>query len=168
MAERKSSSVLGALVQTATLAVTQGSADAFATVELATGISTAAKFAWLIERVEFAVSAGIVAAPQTADCDLIIQIAQGVVPAALKTPDDDDLICEWRSLMPGIASAVNAYLLPGGYTWWAPENFVVVDPALHLIVDSSATAVANTGYARIFYYPVELSELDILRMIALR
>lgn len=168
MAEKRASSVLGALVQVANLAVTQGGNDAFATVELATGISTAAKFAWLIERIEFAVSAGIVAVPQTADADLIVQIVQGTVPASLLTPDDDNLICEWRNIFPGIAAAVNQYFFPGQYTWFAPENFVVVDPSIHLSVDSTLTGVANTGYARVYYYPVELSELDILRMIALR
>lgn len=164
----KSGSDLGSIVQLATINVVQGSADAFATTELQTGISTAARYGWMIERVEFAVSAGFVAAPQTADVDLIMQIVQGQTPVALLPPDDMDLVCEWRNLIPGIAAAVDAYLFPGGFTWWAPENLVIVDPTLYLSIDSSASAVANTGYARIYYYPVELSELDILRMLAQR
>jgi len=43
-----------------------------------------------------------------------------------------------------------------------------VDPLLNVAIDSAATAVANSVSAKIFYWPVELSELDILRLIALR
>ena len=162
------SSVLDSLVQSAVVSVLQGSADAFATSQLATGISTAARYGWMIQSIDFAWSAGIVATPQTADADAIIQITQGSTKAALVSPVDVDLVAEWRQCFPGIAAAVNAYQLPIQFRWQAPENLVIVDPVLNLLVDSTLTGVANTGYAKIWYYPVPISELDILRMIALR
>jgi len=161
-------SILDSVVQSAVVSVLQGSADAFATAQLATGISTASKYGWMIQRIDFAWSAGIVATPQTADADAIIQICQGSAKAALVTPVDVDLVAEWRQAMPGIAAAVNAYALPLQFQWNAPENLVIVDPVLNLLVDSTSTGVANTGYAKIWYYPVAINELDILRMIALR
>lgn len=161
-------SILDSVVQSAVVSVTQGSADAFATAQLATGISTASKYGWMIQAIDFSWSAGIVATPQTADADAIIQITQGSTKAALVSPVDVDLIAEWRQCFPGIAAAVNAYVMQLSMRWNAPENFVVVDPVLNLLVDSTATAVANTGYAKIWYYPVAINELDILRMIALR
>ena len=161
-------SIIDSVVQTAVASVLQGSADAFATAQIATGISTAAKYGWMIQRVEFSVSSGIVATPQTADADCIIQLSQGATKAAVLTPVDVDLIAEWRFCLPGIAAAVNAYYLPLSYRWEAPENTVIVDPTLNLLFDTTLTGVANTGYVKIFYYPVAINELDILRMIALR
>lgn len=161
-------SILDSVVQSAVVSVAQASADAFSTAQLATGISTASKYGWMIQAIDFSWSAGIVAAPQTADCDAIIQITQGSTKAALVSPVDVDLVGEWRQCFPGIAAAVNAYVMQLSHRWMAPENFVIVDPVLNLLVDTTATAVANTGYAKIWYYPVAINELDILRMIALR
>lgn len=156
------------IVQLAQLALTQGSADAFVTGQIATGISTGARFGWLIDRVEFVVGVGIAAAPQTADCEFSAQLGQGAAPAALYSSVSTDLICERRVALPGIAAAVNAYAIELAWSWKAPDNYVVVDPLLNVAFDSTATAVANTLATRVYYYPIAITELDILRLIALR
>lgn len=161
-------SITDRIVQMAQALVTQGAADAFVTAQIATGISTAAKYGWMLERVEFGVNQAIVAAPQTADCDFQCQIGQGVAPASIYPASSADLICERRVAIPGIAAAVNAYPLELYWTWRAPENYVIVDPTLNVVLDSTNTAVANSMICRVYYYPIQLQELDILRLISLR
>lgn len=163
-----SKSVLGALVQVATLQVTQSAADAFVSGQLSTGISTASRYGWLLDRVVLDISTNAVAAPQTSDVDITMQLYQGPAVTSVLAFDIDDLVCMYRVVVPGIAAAVNAYTLPVQSTWDAPENFVLVDPLLNLLIDSTSTGVSLVGTARVFYYPVELSEMDILRLIAQR
>jgi hypothetical protein len=161
-------SVLGSLVQMASITVTQGSADAFATAELQTGISTASRYGWLIDRVEFQIQAGVTAFPVTADGDYEIQLVQGSVPTALLAFTDANLVANNKRGFVGTAAAAVAYTFDLKDMWMAPENLVIVDPSVHIAIDSANSGVALVGSLRIYYYPVELSELDILRMIALR
>lgn len=161
-----SKSVLGSLVQTARIACTQGSADAFATARLETGISTASRYGWLLDRVDFVV-AGLNAYVATADADFTAQIVQGAVPTGTVAFTSPDLIAYCSVSTAGIAAAVAPVAFSNIYRWDAPENYVVVDPSLHITLDSSNQGTL-TCTAIIHYYPVELSELDILRMIALR
>lgn len=161
-------SILGSLPQYVSASVTQGSADAFATTRIETGISTAAQYAWMLDRVEFYLNPVAFAGTAGADSDIQIQLAQGAVPTAVLTPTDPNLIC--RSSFSIVAQGTPAALqmIPGEFTWTAPENFVIVDPSIHLLVDSSATTLSNVVYTRIWYWPVQVSEMDLLRMIALR
>lgn len=162
-------SVLGALCQRAVIDVSQGSADAYNFATLQTGISTAARYGWLIERVQFSwFPDTLVAAPQTADWWARAQLHVGDDMAAITTPTTSTFVCEHQIVSAGIASAVNGEIIPTQYTWEAPENFVIVDPTIQLLVDSNATGAVNTAYAEIFYFPIELSEMDILRLIAQR
>lgn len=162
------SGITDRIVQSAVASVLQGSADAFVTAQIATGISTGSRFGWMIDSVEFLLKETVVGAPQTSDCDLEMQLTQGTAPAAIIASSSTDLICERRLALPGIAAAVNAYVIELGWKWKAPDNYLVVDPLLNVVLDSTSTAVTNTLVCRIFYFPVQLQELDILRLIALR
>jgi len=162
------SSILNKLIQQARILATQGSADAFVTAQLSTGISTAARYGWMIHQIDFTLAVGVAAAPQTSDCDVTMQVTQGEEAAALLASSNSNVIAERRMAMPGIAAAVNAYLIDLVWSWKAPPNYVIVDPTVNLAVDSTNTAVANSVTAVIHYFPIELDELDILRLIALR
>lgn len=161
-------SILDKLVQQARILATQGSADAFVTAQLSTGISTAARYGWMIHQVDFTLAVAVAAAPQTSDCDVVMQLTQGEEAAALQASSAAAVIAERRIAIPGIAAAVNAYALDLVFSWKAPPNYVIVDPTVNLAVDSSNTSVANSVTAVIHYFPVQLDELDILRLIALR
>lgn len=161
-------SILEALVQQVNVTVTQGGADAFAVTTIETGISTAARFGWLIDSVEFHFGTAISATPQTADCDAqLILTKEQITPTSLITPSDEDYIAGYRLAMPGIAAAVNQYVINLDYKWAAPPNTVVVAPRLQFAIDSSGTTATNVGYVRVNYFPMELSEMDLLRLIAL-
>jgi hypothetical protein len=159
-------SILSEVIRRAEISATQGSADAFATTVVSTGISTTGNFGWLLKRIEFEVDPDIiVVAPQTADCSLQLQVAAGV-QTNLVLPNSNDFVAQMQMCMPGIAASTSAYQLPTQYVWEAPDNLVLVDPDLTLILDSTGTGAANVGTARIYYFPIELNELDILRLIA--
>jgi hypothetical protein len=161
-------SILDKLVQQARILATQGSADAFVTAQLSTGISTAARFGWMIHQIDLTLAVAVAAAPQTSDCDVVMQVTQGEEAAALQGASAAAVICERRIAIPGIAAAVNAYPLELVHSWKAPPNYVIVDPTVNLALDSTNTGVANSVVAVIHYFPVMLDELDILRLIALR
>lgn len=161
-----SRSILGSLVQVARVQVTQGGADAFATTRLETGISTASRYGWLIDRVEFTTS-GVYSYVATNDSFFRAQIVQGATPTASLNPTDVDFVCEHFESIAGIAAAVAPVVIPDQRIWMAPENYVIVDPSIHLTIDSTNVGTLTVD-ALIFYYPVELAELDLLRMIALR
>lgn len=160
-------SVINALSQFATASATQGSADAFATTRIETGISTAARYGWMIDTVEFYLD---VAASgwANADCSAQFQLLQGTVPTAVLAPTSADFICEARYAKMADGTPASTQTIPLTSQWKAPENFVIVDPAIHLAIDSTSTNVANTVVVRIFYWPVELSEMDLLRMLSVR
>ena len=161
-------SALGSLPQFVVASATQGSADAFVTTRIETGISTAARYAWMIDRVEFFLALGSIDAWANADSSFEAQITQGSAPAAIVAATSTDFICCRRLYKAADGTPASAQFVAPDLTWSAPENLVVVDPSLNLNVDSTATAVANVVVARIWYWPVELSEMDILRMLALR
>ena len=162
-------SALGSLPQFVTAAVTQGSADAFATTRIETGISTAARYAWMIDRVEFFYDLATMAAAIAGANSGEVQIVQGAVPTALVSPTSADFVCCSRFVNRSDGTEANFQtILPLRDEWVAPENFVVVDAAIHLSIDSTATGQSLTHVIRLWYWPVELSEMDILRMLALR
>ena len=160
-------SILSEVIRRAEISATQASADAFAATVISTGISTTGNFGWLLKRIEFEVDPDIiVAAPQTADCSLQLQVAAGVQQSNPLLPNSNDFVAQMQMCMPGIAASTSAYSLPTQYVWEAPDNLVLVDPDLTLILDSTGTGAVNVGTARIYYFPIELNELDILRLIA--
>ena len=161
-------SVLGSLPQYATAIATQASADAFATTRIETGISTASKYAWMLDRIEFFYRVADVTTWIAGACSIEAQVAQGATPAALVTPDSSDFICCDRIYNRSDGTEANFQTLQLRSDWTAPENFVVVDPSLNFSIDSTATGASNVVTCRIWYWPVELSEMDILRMLALR
>ena len=136
-------SALGSLAQYVTAIATQASADAYRTVRIETGISTAAKYAWMIDRVEFFWEYTAVKAWIAGACDAEAQLTQGNVPQALIAPDEADFICRSVIVNRSDGTEANFQTLMLRDEWQAPENFVVVDPAIQISRDRNATGQAN-------------------------
>lgn len=157
-------SITDTLVQFASVEVTQGAADALITGTVNTGISTAATYGWMIEKMEYDI-ATMTAIPLATDQDIRIQVARGSQTAFLDF-DDDDVICQWQTFIPTIAGSVGNPVLQMPYIWIPPTNYVVANPTITLLMDSTGTGLALVGRLRIFYFPVKMSELDLLRILA--
>lgn len=166
MAVRRGSSILENLVQVAHVEVTQGGADAYADVEIATGISTAARYGWMLDRVEM-MFGGYDEIVPTADFSFEMALSRGQQTAMLDY-QDEECICKSRVDGSGTAASTTAFQLVQPFIWQAPPNYVVVDPILTYAIDGDSTGGTFTSQARVWYFPVELQELDILRMIAQR
>jgi len=162
-------SILNKVILNAGVSATQGSADAFVAAALQTGMSPASRFGWKIEKVEIELDVGLAAAPQTSDCNVEVALTQTAEDPTSIAPHvaTPRVICKRSLILPGIAAAVNAYAVEGLWVWVPPPNFVVVASQLWLELDSANTGVANVASCRIFYFPIQLSEIDILRLNAI-
>lgn len=157
-------SIMDTLVQFASVEITQGAADALITGQVSTGISTAATYGWMIDKIEFDI-ATLTAIPLATDQDIRIQVARGAQTAFLDF-DDDDVICQWQTFIPTIAGSVGNPVFQMPYVWIPPTNYVVANPIITVLMDSTSTGIALVGRCRFFYFPVKMSELDLLRILA--
>lgn len=167
MAERKS--VIGTLIRDFNAQLTQSGADVFVTGATETGISTQANFGILVDRVEFSLSPLLLSqATPAVDVEARIALLHGDTPTVNTILDysNDDLIALASFTIQGVAASTSDVYMPANWTWIAPPNYVVVAEQLHFVLDTTNTGQANVGAYRIFYTPIELSELDVLRLLS--
>jgi len=159
------SSFTDALVQRYAVALTQSGADAASAVEIDTGISTAAAFGWMIERIELVI-ADLLTIPLATDQDIHFQVHKGPSQGAFLAPTDNDVVWDWKLMVPTIAGSVGNPVIESPAVFLPPPNLVVVNPTLTLRVDTTGTGLTSTFYGVIYYTPITVSELDLLRLLA--
>jgi len=139
--------------------VTQGSADAFATAEIATGLANAN----LGYRVR-----GIVLAwpgPVETDADYIIQLARRTPSAALSLTDRTLLWTATRYIKL-TTSGIFTYENPS--IWLFPKDLglLIVEDPIHILIDSTGTSLSNAASCRIFYEEEKLTPLEKVSALA--
>ena len=156
-------SIMNTLVQASVNKVTQGSADAFAYDTIQTGMSTSSRYGWLIHSIGFMV--GNIGAVASADGYFRVQVVKNEETSSLVDSADNDLIYEWGTSVIAAGTPANLFTFGLNHYWEAPPGLLVVNPQLSLLIDSDATGLTMSATARIYYYPTEVSEMDMLRLI---
>jgi len=165
MASRKGST-LDALVQMTQFDLVQAAADGVAVVEVDTGISTAATFGWLIDRIEFHLADTLEGIPLATDQQIRLQLARGPSTGVFLPVSNDDMICDFLVMLPTIAGSVGNPVLTSPLVWVPPDNYVIASPTVTARLDTAGTGLTETYGCRIFWFPIEMSELDLLRILA--
>ena len=154
--------IMNELVQAASVVVTQGGADAFVNETIQTGISTLGNFGWLLHRVDYTLrtaSAGIEG--MSADANIQLQLCRKVQTAIIDFEDQDLLMDQQYALSLTTSGQV---WVPESHIWYPPDNMVVVDPEISFSLDSNATGLTLVADCRVYYFPVSMSQMDILRL----
>lgn len=139
--------------------VTQGSADAFATAEIATGLSNAN----LAYRVR-----GIVwnwASPVEVDAAYYAQLVRRT-PAALVGLADRTLL--WAQRWTRQITTSGTFLQAGFEFVSFPRDFdlIIVEDPIYLSIDSDTSGLANVLGVRIYYEEQRITELEKVRALA--
>jgi hypothetical protein len=154
--------IMNELVQAASVTVTQGGADAFVNSAIQTGISTLGNFGWLLHRVDYTIrtaAAGIQGV--SADAEIQVQLCRKTQTAIIDFEDQDLLMDQQFALSLTTSGQV---WIPESHVWYPPDNMVVVDPEISVSVDSDATGLTLVVDTRVYYFPVSMSQMDILRL----
>lgn len=151
--------------QSAKLTVVQGVADGFVQGSLDTQISTESNAVWLIHRLEFMLEPSAVANWGIADTYATASVTDEAKTSVVPVSDDDWLegFALANPTHPGATSAnwpVCAYMrrdLPG-------DGLLVAAPAMYMQFKTHGTSVINTLHLKLWYEPVRVSEIDLLRL----
>jgi hypothetical protein len=155
-----------ALIQRFAVTLTQGGADAAIASEIDTGISTAAAFGWLIERVELFLP-DLTTIPLATDQEIRLQVHSGPSQGAFLVDTDNDVLCDLKLTMPTVAGSVGNPVIMSPWIYVPPGNRVIVNPTITCRLDTAGTGLTATYIAAIYYTPISISELDLLRMLAI-
>jgi len=139
--------------------VTQGSADAFATAEIATGLANA-NLGYRVRGIQLSFPS-----PVEVDSDVVIQLARRTPTAALSF-SDRTLLWSYSRFLRLTTSGLLVYDNP--IIWNIPKDMelIIVEDPIHILVDSSSTAAANAASARIYYEEVKLTALEKVTALA--
>jgi len=139
--------------------VTQGSADAFATAEIATGLANA-NLGYRVRGIQFSFPG-----PVEVDSDIVIQLARRTPTAALGF-SDRTLLWSFARYVKLTTSGIFVYDNP--VIWTIPKDMelIIVEDPIHILVDSSSTGLANVASARVYYEEVKLTALEKVTALA--
>lgn len=140
---------------------TQGSADAFAETEFATGLSAATRTAFRIRRIEFYL-------PALAEADSNIQLVlRRNSAAAIAIAGSAVIASIWRQSQITTSGAVIQEISGPTltYTYAKDEEFLVVEESLFLDIDSAGTSASNAGSVRIGYETRQITENERLQIM---
>jgi len=156
---------LNSIVRRLNWLITMTAADAATVDEMDTGISTQANFGLLIHKIEGVIDVG--GDPvQTSDCRADFQLAIGQQTGLVSGGyNSNDLILQRVVGYEGIAASTSSYPHLMSFEWMAPPNLVIVNPTITAILDTTNMANACTTTGRIWFSPIELTELEVLRLL---
>lgn len=141
--------------------VTQGGADTFAAVAIATGLTADGKAGWQISSIRaFWVDGAAVA---TADWSLSAKVATEATTTTFGSADEIDRVSWGVQNTGGTATALRYDPVHEHYL---AESRVTVQPLIYAQVESANTAQANDVIIEITYSVVKLSDLEVLRLLA--
>lgn len=131
--------------------VTQGSADAFATVSMATGLANLnAGFRVRAIDFQFPLLVG-------ADCQVDLQLLRRV-PTAIVAATDRTLIWSKQRVCELTTSGMIVYSLNDYTAFDRDMDLLIVEDPIYFSIDSNGTSATNNGRCRVYYEEVRLSE----------
>lgn len=167
---KTSSGISEDLLFQASFTITQGGADTSAEATLPTGLLPGVDLAaWELVGAEVQFTTGL-GAWAAADSFLSVQVTKRGLAGAITalTYADADLVtvASWVKMADG--TPASALLVPASYWWDFPAGAIIYSTALYIQLISTATALTNTVFGRIFYRPVTLTQSEALAVIAAR
>jgi len=148
----------------ATVSVTQASADAFVQGVIDTQISTNSNAVWSVRHVDFYLN------PQNCyawanPADIAVSMClTDASKTSVVDPGDQDWLEGAVFAINAAAAAVCSILVPCYLDKELPGGLLVASPALYFGLKTFNTGVANTAICRIWYEPVRVSEIELLRL----
>lgn len=165
-AGRMRQSILDAVTRSVGGVVLQTAANSATRVELSTGISTVANYAWIVMGGCWGIEGLDAALVQTADCYVRFGMRQGPVADYTWRTDDENVVWSHAMDFPGIAASTTSYSIQTAGIVYPVEDVIIFRPQLTMGIDSvNLGAVLRLGW-KLYYKVVEISELDLLRLIA--
>lgn len=140
---------------------TQGGADAFVEVEIATDLIPADGYAFEIDHVDFEIGSDISAIG--ADHRIAVALSRD---AQLAMPVLSAVECYYKRMMNWSLTTSGCWFNDSTWTWTPPAGIFLVEPSTWFQLDSDSTAIALTVYVRIWYKEVKLTEVEILRLLS--
>lgn len=139
---------------------TQGSADAFAEVEFATGLSGAVRTAYRIRLIEFYVPlfGGV-----TSSAECLIRRSSA---AAMSYTNAGVIAAFRRGVQFTTSGQIQQEVFPNRQVFERDADLLIVEETLYFHVDSTATTVANTFHFRIGYETRSITENERLSIMA--
>lgn len=133
--------------------VTQGSADAFATAEIATGLANA-NLAYRIRGITLNWPSAV-----EVDADMQVQLARRT-PAALLGLADRTLL--WLRTRQTFLTTSGLIVVERVVEQLYPRDLdlLIVEDPIHICIDSTGTGVANTAVCRIYYEEARITPLE--------
>lgn len=131
--------------------VTQGSADAFATTSVATGLANAS-LGYKVRGITYQCPAFV-----ETDCDFQLQVVRRV-PTAIVAITDRTLVHALDFNL--IITTSGQQIYPRLREFWFDDNLdlLLVEDPIYFSIDSSGTSATNAARVRIYYEEVRLSE----------
>jgi hypothetical protein len=133
--------------------VTQGSADAFATAEMATGLANA--------NLAYRVRGIIVHWPGTVevDSDIQVQLCRRTPAALLGLADRTLLWLRQRQLI--ITTSGQTFYERVTSEFFSRDlDLLIVEDPVHISIDSTTTGLSNTAVMRVYYEEVKVTPLE--------
>jgi hypothetical protein len=145
------------------ITLTEGGADVFVQATEYTGIDSGAGYGWLIKRIETMIPLAQAIEAIAADNSIAFSLSNRSLTAVGDLTDSDVIYVDGTAgqlVTTGFGTAQRKFV------WDAPDGVIVVSPALYAQLDSTGTGLSLTAHMRIYYEPVKLTELEILRMLS--
>jgi len=144
--------------------VTQSAADTATEATIDTQISTLSKAIWEVLSVEFLLNAGSMKAWAAVDAEITLTLQK---ETGALTFNSERLIARVEMAVAAHGTPANTLIFPIQPFLWVPHpatGLFVADSELIFRVGSTGTGVANVADMKIHYRPVEVSEIDLLRL----
>lgn len=137
-------------------AVNQGSNDAFAQAEMATGLSEGTRTALRVRRIEWWLPAigGV-------SSDVLVQLFRRSQSAASYSSSAMIASCAKYAKFTTSGATVTEQF-PNVQTWERDEDLLIVEPTLYLVIDSTSTSASNSATCRVWYETRTITENERL------
>ena len=147
-------------LQYLTGSVTQGSADAFAQGEIATALSGVSNFAFRLRELMFEISA-----PSTVAAAIIEFALSRRSKTSMPLISDRDVIAKYKYQNVLVTSGLVRAQLVERQVFAEDDELLIVEDPLYLILDSNATTLTLTCYARLGVTRESISAVDRLTLL---
>lgn len=144
--------------------LTQGSADAFVQVSIATALSGLTKTSYRMASLELEIPKRVVSDGSDYQISLTRKSYSAMPTSQIV---EKSMIKYWRETSTS-ATAAGFMVLPRTllFTWGDDDAPIIVEDPIYAQLDSASTSVANVVYGRIGYWQDSISEVDRLTLIA--
>lgn len=150
----------GTIARYLTISMVQGSADAFVQGSVATDIVPEDGLALQVIGMEFVLATALQGV--SADFEIAWSLTRDTKLAVTSYSDTECILFD------GVAGSLTTsgqILIGYRFPYPAIEGIFLVEPTIYGQLDSSATGLTLTGYWRIYYQEVRMTEVDILRVL---